>query len=79
MATKECLFLIYKIEDFADTHLGKVTKFQGNIRLAPFWSSEPFTGLEMENTRLPGAYRVKNMFPVSRKHFSLSFDSFAVH
>ena len=42
MATKKRISLIYEIENFADTYLGKVTKFQG--------SSEPFTVLEVENT-----------------------------
>ena len=30
MATKKRLSLIYEIENFANTHLGNVTKFQGN-------------------------------------------------
>ena len=30
MATKKRLSLIYEIQNFADTYLGKVTKFQGN-------------------------------------------------
>ena len=30
MATTKHLSLIYKIQTFADTYLGKVTKFQGN-------------------------------------------------
>ena len=53
MATEKRLSLIYGIENFANTYLEKVTKFQG-----PFWSSQPFTGLDVENTPL-SAYRVK--------------------
>ena len=30
MATKKCLCLIYELENFANTYLGKVTKFQGD-------------------------------------------------
>ena len=53
MATKKCLSLIYEIKNYADTYyLGKVTKFPCNFLLR-FWSSEPFTGLEVENTPSP--------------------------
>ena len=36
-----------------------------------FWCSEPFTGLQVENTPLPGAYRVKVVGPLKplRKDF----------
>ena len=30
MATKKCLSLAYEIQNFDNTYLGKVTKFQGN-------------------------------------------------
>ena len=49
MATKKHLSLIYELETFANTYLGKVTKFQVDD-LFLFWSSEQFTGLEVENT-----------------------------
>ena len=52
MATKKHLSLIYELEDFANTYLGKVTKFQGD-GLFPFLSSEQFTGLEVENNPPP--------------------------
>ena len=44
MAMKKRLSLIYELENFANTYLGKVAK------LVSFWSPEQFTGLEVENT-----------------------------
>ena len=63
MATKKRLPLIYEIENFTDTYLVKLTKFQGN-GFAPFWSSEPFTGLEVETpSPAPGALGLSNHAP----------------
>ena len=50
MATRKGLSLIYEIQNFANTYLGKVTKFQYDA------CSVSFTGLEVDP---PGMNRVK--------------------
>ena len=57
MATRKGLSLIYEIQNFADTYLGKVTKFQGD-GLLPFevrsyvlcwkWKTPPGMNRELE-------------------------------
>ena len=55
MATKKRLSLIYELENFANTYLGKVTKFQvgGLFRFGVLSNL-----LEVENTPSPRANRV---------------------
>ena len=47
MGTTKCLSLIYEVQNFGNTYLGKVSKFLGQW-LVSFWASEPFTGLEVK-------------------------------
>ena len=66
MATRKLLSLTCEIPNFANAYLGKVTKFQG-YSLFLFWSSEQFTGLEVENTT-PGMNRVNCLFDTFKNH-----------
>ena len=75
MATKKRLSLIYELENFADTYLGKVTKFQGDglfrfgvvsNLLAWTWKPPP-----------PGMNRVKGRLPLggtfhAERHIKIS-------
>ena len=54
MATKKRLSLIYESQNFANTYLGNVTKFQGNgLFGAIYWAGG--------GKHPPGAYRVNDL------------------
>ena len=57
MATRKRLFLIYKIENFANTQFWKVTKFQG----ASLFRCGVLSHLLGMGWKTPSAYRVKEV------------------
>ena len=76
MATTKPLSLSYEIQHFANTYLEKLPSFK--VMLVPFWSSEPFTGLEVETPsgawhRFKSGLRKNGSITHSGKHVFLKF------